>query len=184
MRNVRVGVAGLVCSLLLAACGSGGADGQGSPVSSPSSGTSISNGVAGNPNGHEPGPVDVSTMKKGKEFDATPNFFYLKSCDHPCWLPLYPTHEYKPGHAVTDGFPSESYGKQAGDKVHVVCQVQGDMLRNDNGPMSDRWDKIPVKKERLKTTEGLEPTPDGKGYYAYGNDGWLGNTGDHGIPCP
>jgi len=146
-------------------------------------------------------------MVRGQQFLATPNFFYFASCGRPCWLPLYPTAQLIKGKTVTDNFPYERYLGNAGDALKVVCQnVAGAKLkvsdqlaanyrltnehRLGNGSIesSNLWDKVAVPDEALlprhqPDTTGLEPIPDGQGHYVWGADIWLGNTGDHGIPC-
>lgn len=183
--------------VLLVACSSG-TGASSSPQSRPSTSSVVNTGTTA-PTGsvkngypsHTPGAEDVSTMVRGQQFLATPNFFYFASCGRPCWLPLYPTAQLKGPDKVTDNYPYERFAGNPGDPVKVVCQVQGDTLKDDTQRSSDLWDKVIVpksaqsilKRSVFTTTATLHATPDGKGYFAYGADIWLGNTGNHGIPC-
>ena len=151
-------------------------------------------------NDHEPGVADVSTTVRNQPFDATPTYHYFAKCGRPCWLPVYPKPQLVKGTSVTDNYPYESYAGNAGDKVHVDCQVHGrdtggtlvngGILMDESGRTSDVWDVIVIKvdaknvlgRPALITTVGLTPAAAGD-IYAYAADIWLGNTGDHGIPC-
>jgi hypothetical protein len=167
----------------------------------------------GNP-GLPPGRQDVSTMTPGKRFYAVANFYEDQACGRPCWLPLYqlPTETSMD---VTQGWPCEYYqqnqtsssptcvnpptgrtpdemanpaDKNSGDRVLVICQVEGEVIRDDAGQISRYWDLVAVPRSRISLDSialgHLDQVPGMPGYYeAYGPDIWLGNTGRHDIPC-
>jgi hypothetical protein len=175
--------------------------------------SSSSGPIVGNP-GLPPGRQDVSTMAPGKRFYAVPNFYEDQGCGRPCWLPLYqqPTEASAD---VTQGWPCEYYqqdqtsssptcvnppagrtaaemvnpaDKNSGDRVLVVCQVMGEVIRDDGGQTSPYWDMVAVPRSEISpdsTALGhLDQVPHMPGYYeAYGPDIWLGNTKGHDIPC-
>lgn len=169
----------------------------------PPPGLTIKNGYPS----HVPGVEDVSTMVRGQPFRATPNFSYFEKCGRPCWLPLYRSPRLIAGTTVTNNFPYERFAGNSGNALKVVCQFvagtslniaqqldDGYRLQNEhilsNGILeySNLWDKVVVPDEALLPSHmpnlaGLEPTPDGQSHYVWGADIWLGNTGDHGIPC-
>lgn len=146
-------------------------------------------------------------MVRGRQFTATPNFYYFELCGRPCWLPLYRTPRLIPGTTVTNNFPYERFAGNSGYTLKVVCQVVsgtglsiarqlvgGYRLQNEhrlpNGGLeaSNLWDKVAVPDEALLPAHrpdisGLEATPDGQSHYVWGSDLWFGNTGNHGIPC-
>lgn len=152
--------------------------------------------------GHEPGPVDVSTMESGEIFEARPNFYYFEACGRPCYLPLYsqPSHAF--GLPVTEGWPCEYYDAHSkgrgphcvernrpdGDWIQVVGQVRGQRLRSEHvlasgeHESSDIWDVVEVPVEKLRADAPALVESSAKYYaLAYAPDIWLGNTGWHDI---
>ena len=196
-RTIALTFLAVVSMVLLGACASGtdaafprqskSPSGQATSSGAPAPEAAATNGY---PN-HIPGAQDVSTMVRGQPFIATPNFMYFAKCGRPCWLPLYPTPQLNGSDKVTDNFPYERFAGNPGNSIKVVCQVKGDVLRDETGGSSSLWDKVIIpqgaqnvlKRSAFQTTTSLNPTPDSKGFYAYGADIWLGNTGEHGIPC-
>lgn len=88
------------------------------------------------------------------------------------------------GGSVTDNYPYERFPGNKGDKVHVVCQVKGETIRNESNQASNIWDKVIIPKAKvLQNASGLTATQDSRGYFAYASDLWLGNTGWHKIAC-
>jgi hypothetical protein len=134
--------------------------------------------------GHRPGAADVSHTRQGIAFKATPNFYHFPDCGRPCWLRLYPAPRFIPGAEVTDHFPYERYGRQPGQALLVVCQVQGMEVFNKAGQRSRIWNMVVVPASKVVSGErGLRVAPKGQGYYAYGPDLIMGNTGWRDIPC-
>lgn len=142
----------------------------------------LDNGI--DPRGHLPGVADVSTTRPGQQFVATPNFELYSACGRPCWLPFMTSPMLATGSSITDNYPYERFLGNKGDKVHIVCQLRGETIRDEAGHASNIWDKVIIPKSRALRNIGLfTATKDGTGYYAYAGDLWLGNTGWHNIPC-
>jgi hypothetical protein len=129
----------------------------------------------------------------------------------PCWAPVYPhpmepTHpELHPDQAaITHGWPCQAYlpstgfctnpppGRTpserwvpgfaySGDKVLVVCQVQGEPITFDKRVSSTWWDGIAVPISKLNAQghqDHLKPVPHMPGYViGYVPDVLFGGTG-------
>lgn len=189
----------MLAAALLAACSSGS---SASPAPTATVGVTLPAGawptVPATTTDHEPGPADVSTTEPGKPFAARPNFHYFRGCGRPCWLPLYPMPRLVPGTAVTKGWPIEPGDGREGDQVLVLCQVintegtvaNGGAVQDDRQVSSNIWNLVLIPQSmvdagdaRIKFAAGLQPAPNNSGYLAYAADLWLGNTGDHNLPC-
>lgn len=127
----------------------------------------------------------------GKSFQTTPDYSNDPAgvcAVRPCFQPIF---DRAGGKRVTDGWPCEYYSEASytpeapycadkttdqGDVVTVVCQFQDVDVHG-----STWWDKVEIPEEHLVEGHGLTPV-DGK-YYGVAPDRWLGNTGDHGMPC-
>jgi hypothetical protein len=134
----------------------------------------------------KPGEQNVSTTEAGQPFWAEPNFYYYEGCGHPCDLAVYPSSNPASGTvSITDTFPLEASEDKEADKVWVVCQVtDGKQAANDTGAYSRVWNYVRIPYEHL-TVDAIADLPQDHGGFGYGYapDIWMGNTGDHKLPC-
>lgn len=149
--------------------------------------------------GHEPGRDDVSTMESGHYFYATPNFRY-HAMGRPCWLPINPGPKLGDGTGtwpVTKNWPCEFYGPhipifgfaglswrhRPGDRLKVIGQVRGPVVKNDIGQTSDIWNVVLIPFGRVVRNQQLLTEFDDVGIpFGFAPDIWMGNTGWHDIP--
>jgi hypothetical protein len=166
------------------------------------------------PVGHPPGSQDVSTLAAGRAFYATPNFYDDRTCGRPCQLQSWksPTEDNA---SVSSGWPCEYYDPasaaegpfcveppsgrtktemanpsqpDSGDRVLILCQVNGEPIQNEVLQRSSIWDVVamPAKyiPKAVTTAHLVRQVPRMPGFYeTYVPDIWLGNTGSHGITC-
>jgi hypothetical protein len=129
---------------------------------------------------------DVYPMTPGEQFAARPDFDLWQECGiRPCWLALRagPDEEAP---AITRGWPYEhGVGHEPADYLHVVCQVRGQAMTDENGQLNDIWDRVIVRPDKVQPGQAaaLSPATEAPGYYGYAPDILLGNSGDHDLPC-